>query len=473
MAKPPRPKHYSKKQQSRVEKEHTQRRIVLISTILVAVLVVLVIVYGILDQLVLQQTRPVAKVEGQKISIKDFELRAKYDRYNLIQNTALLEQYKQIFSFDQNSVSYYDSLIQQNVTELSDSQTLGQQVVQELVNDKVIALEAQKMGITVSDAEVDIAIEEAFGYYKNGTPTPAPTATPYATATYTDQQLTWVPPTSTPTAAATPTSESIATLESTALPPTVSETTAPVSASTTPGVEVATSTPVPPTATATATLPEPTATATTGPSATPLPTETPYTEQGFQTNYQNYLSNLTAETQFTDADLRAIFKANLLYQKVSDEVTKDVPTTEEYIWARHILVATEQEAQDVITRLNNGEDWDKISAEVSTDTATKDEGGDLGWFTKGVMDTAFETAAFGLSDIGQISAPVQSSFGWHVIQLLGKEVRPMTADRLQQAKQTDFNDWLTTTKDGLNIVTYDNWKTRVPTVPTTPSQYQQ
>lgn len=468
MAKPPRPKHYSKKQQSRVEKEHTQRRVILISTILVAALVLVIIGYGILDQLVLQQTRPVAKVEGQKISLDDFQVRARYDRYNLIQNTALLEQYKQLFSFDQNSSSYYDSLIQQNVATLNDSQSLGDKVIQELVNDRVIALEAKKMGITVSDAEVDTAIQEAFGYYKNGTPTPAPTETPYATATYTDQQLTFVPPTSTPTEVATATLEPTTTGEATTT--SGSATTAPGLETTTPGAE-STATAVPPTATAT--LVEPTATATTGPTATPFPTATPYTEEGFNTAYQNYVATLTAEVQFNSDELRAIFRANLIYQKVLEVVAKDVPTTEESVWARHILVATEDEAKTVVTRLNNGEDWVKLAAELSTDTSNKDKGGDLGWFTKGVMDQAFETAAFALTDIGQISAPVQSSFGWHVIQLLGKENRPMTADRLQTAKQEAFTTWLNNAKAGLKIETYDNWKTKVPTVPTTPSQYQQ
>lgn len=444
MAKAPRPKHYTKKQQSRVEKEHLQRRMVLISTILIAVVVVLVIGYGVLDQTVLQQTKPVAKVEGQKITLEEFQARARYDRYQLIQNTALLEQYKQIFNFDQNSASYYDNYIQQNVALLNDSESLGNRVIEELVNDRVIAMQAEEMGLTVSEEEIDKSIQEAFGFYKDGTPTPAPTDAPYATATYSPLQMTLVPPTSTPsntpTASVTPTGQP-------------------------------TNTPEPPTATPTLTELAPTATE--GPTETPLPSATAYTEEGFAQEYQNYASTLELEAQFSPEEFRDVFRARTLYLKVLDEVTKDISKVEPYIWARHILVASEEEAKAVVDRLNSGETFVALAAELSTDTSNKDQGGDLSWFSKGVMDPAFEEAAFALTDIGQISEPVQSTFGWHIIQLLGKEDRPMTADRLETAKQDAFAEWLTSVKEGLKIETFDNWKTRVPTIPTTPAQYVQ
>ncbi len=78
---------------------------------------------------------------------------------------------------------------------LSNPQVMGDQVVEELVNDVVIAKQAAKMGITVSDAEIEVALQEAFGYYANGTPTPEPTATTFATATLSGLQKTLVPPT--------------------------------------------------------------------------------------------------------------------------------------------------------------------------------------------------------------------------------------------------------------------------------------
>jgi parvulin-like peptidyl-prolyl isomerase len=115
--------------------------------------------------------------------------------------------------------------------------------------------------------------------------------------------------------------------------------------------------------------------------------------------------------------------------------------------------------------LNNGEDFAALAAELSTDTSNKDNGGDLSWFGKNVMDPAFEEAAYALN-IGEISNPVQSQFGYHLIQLLGKEVRPLSSSKIQQLEQTAFSEWLTAQKEALNIEKFDSvWQKIVPTVP--------
>ncbi|PKO13923.1 MAG: hypothetical protein CVU39_17065 [Chloroflexi bacterium HGW-Chloroflexi-10] len=198
--------------------------------------------------------------------------------------------------------------------------------------------------------------------------------------------------------------------------------------------------------------------------STPLPTATPYTEAGFQEAYKGALENMSV-TDFSDKDLRDYFRNSLLRQKVSEKITADIATEGEQIWARHILVATEEEANAVIQRLENGEDFALVAAEISLDTSNKDTGGDLNWFGKGVMDTAFEEAAYALT-IGETSSAVQSQFGWHIIQLLGKEVRPLTDTQLSQEQQTMFSDWLTTEKEKYTIEKYEQiWKAIVPSEP--------
>jgi parvulin-like peptidyl-prolyl isomerase len=94
----------------------------------------------------------------------------------------------------------------------------------------------------------------------------------------------------------------------------------------------------------------------------------------------------------------------------------------EQVWAQLIIVDTEEEAMQVLDRLGKGEDWNKIAAEVSTDTNTSKNGGDLGWFARGVMVKEFEDAAFSLK-VGAISRPVKTDFGYAIIRVLGHEFR--------------------------------------------------
>jgi len=96
-------------------------------------------------------------------------------------------------------------------------------------------------------------------------------------------------------------------------------------------------------------------------------------------------------------------------------------TSEEEISARHILVPTEDEAKAALKRVKGGEDFAKVADEVSKDPGSK--GGDLGWFTKDRMVPEFGDAAYKLKK-GEISDPVKSQFGWHVIKLEDRRRKP-------------------------------------------------
>jgi peptidyl-prolyl cis-trans isomerase C len=108
-------------------------------------------------------------------------------------------------------------------------------------------------------------------------------------------------------------------------------------------------------------------------------------------------------------------------KKVYDEKVAAMKPEEE-IHARHILVATKEEAQEVVDRLKKGEDFAKVAKEKSKDPSA--EGGDLGFFARGQMLKPFEDAAFALQ-VNQISEPVQTQFGWHVIKVEEKRTRPL------------------------------------------------
>lgn len=100
-------------------------------------------------------------------------------------------------------------------------------------------------------------------------------------------------------------------------------------------------------------------------------------------------------------------------QKTYDDVAKQQKPEEE-VRARHILVESEPDAQAALKRVNGGEDFAKVANEMSKDPGSK--GGELGWFTKERMVPEFAETAFKMQP-GQISDPVKSQFGWHIIQV--------------------------------------------------------
>ena len=146
---------------------------------------------------------------------------------------------------------------------------------------------------------------------------------------------------------------------------------------------------------------------------------------------ENLLGNIAATAVTPDAE-----------KKVYDDAAKAQPPETE-IHARHILVPTEAEAKAALQRVKNGEDFAKVADAVSKDPGS--QGGDLGWFTKDKMVPEFAAAAFKMEP-GQVSDPVKSEFGWHVIKVEGKrekafppfdQVKDQVARYVAQKAQSD------------------------------------
>ncbi|MGL4729924.1 MAG: peptidylprolyl isomerase [Bosea sp. (in: a-proteobacteria)] len=118
-------------------------------------------------------------------------------------------------------------------------------------------------------------------------------------------------------------------------------------------------------------------------------------------------------------------------RKLYDESIKQMPREPE-VRARHILVEKEEDAKKALERVKGGkEDFAKVAAELSSDPGSKTDGGELGWFSKDRMVQTFAEAAFKL-DVGQISEPVKTQFGWHIIKL--EEKRMKEAPAFEQVK---------------------------------------
>lgn len=431
MAKDKPTKIATKKHLARLERERRQTRLITFIAIGIIVVIVAAIGYGILNETVLKLRQPVVSVNGDKVMVREFQVRVRVARQQDVDKYMQYYQFAQMFGIDTSSTSTSSvaQTLNQLESDLSTPNTIGNQVLDNITNDLLIRQYAKANGIVVTAADVDKAITDAFGYYPNGTPTPSLTPTSFAYSTLSATQYALVTPTFPPTLAPTATLDLTATLA--------------------------------PTETPTLT-PQFTATATAIPSITP--TATPYTLAGYQGKYKDALAYYS-KLGISEADFRRIFFESSLYQtRVSKIITANVTHQQEQVWARHILVADQATAQTIYQQLLGGADFATLAAQNSLDTNSKSNGGDLGWFGKGTMLAPFETAAFALK-IGEISAPVQTTAGWHIIQVLGHEVRPLTDTEYQTAVTNAMNTWLTNQRTTANIVIAGNWTDNVPTTP--------
>ena len=174
---------------------------------------------------------------------------------------------------------------------------------------------------------------------------------------------------------------------------------------------------------------------------------------------------------YTVASYKAALHDGLLGSKVEQRIAP-LPTTVDAVRARHILVKTKALADSIYAQLQH--DPGKFAAlakKYSIDTGSKAQGGELGYFPRGAMVPQFEQAAFSLK-IGQISKPVHSQFGYHIIQVedhkhipissLSSTLQQQVQQQLSQAQGTTFRHWL-------NIQwTHDHVRVLAKGVPSTP-----
>jgi parvulin-like peptidyl-prolyl isomerase len=350
----------TRKQLSRREKERRQRLILIGLAVGVGCLIAAILGYGAYQELIAKPAAPVATVNGVAIQRQTYEKRVLLQRMNI--DAAIQDWQTQRSLYTSEEDEWMISLIDQQISYYYTERDLadGEGPVDDLIQEELIRQAAAAQGIEVSSDEIDRAIEEEFGYYRDS-PTPSPS----------------------PTTTITSTSE-----------------------------------------------------------VTPTQQATPMSLTDFQDQYAETLSAMEESIGLTEADYREIMRTRLLTEKMEEFVGEQVPTSELQIRARHILVETEEEANAVLERLEQGEDFATVAMEVSTDTGSAEEGGELGWFPKGVMDTAFEEAAFSLA-VGELSGVVESSYGFHIIQVEERdEDRELDADMLAQRKSEAFQVWL-------------------------------
>jgi foldase protein PrsA len=362
----------TRKQLSRREKERRQRLTLIGVAIGIGCLIAAVLGYGAYQELVAKPGAPVATVNGVAITRQAYEKRVLLQRMNI--DAAIQDWQTQRTLYASEEDEWMISLIDQQISYYYTQRDLldGEGPVDELIQEELIRQAAAAQGIEVSSDEVDRAIEERFGYYREQ-PTPSPS----------------------PTTTITSTTEVTATEQA-----------------------------------------------------------TPMSLEEFEEAYAENLAAFKENTGLTEAEYKEMVRTQLLTERMQESVGAQVPTSELQIRARHILVETEEEANAVLERLEQGEDFATVAMEISQDTVSAEEGGDLGWFPLGVMDTDFEDAAFSLA-VGELSGVVESSYGFHIILVEERdEDRELDADMLAQRKEEAFQVWLQDLEAEADIVRY-------------------
>jgi len=184
------PKELTRKQRSRLERDQRMERILIWSITTVAIVVIGVLAYGFITENVIKARQSVATVGGTPITTAEFQARVRFVRMQMSSELQYLYSQRQALDPTDPSVQFYLEYFQNSINDLQaqlspeNALIIGDQSLDQLIQEELVRQEAEHLGIAVSSEELQTAVEQYFGYERNpATPTPAPTATPPLTPT--------------------------------------------------------------------------------------------------------------------------------------------------------------------------------------------------------------------------------------------------------------------------------------------------
>jgi parvulin-like peptidyl-prolyl isomerase len=410
--------------ESRREREEAFNRLIIRVVSAVSVLIVVLVGITLFYDQVIVPNQTIATVNGQAITVSQFREQFRFERARLSQDLNNLFAQAQSFGIDPNQFlqrppysTWYN--------ELQFPDQLGNRVLNDMVNTLLARQEAEKLGVTVSQDDVQSQVNDFFGYdptrvasiglEPTATTVPTETPTPFVSPT----------PSATPLPTATPTSAPEATAEAT---------------------DEATQEALEPTAT-----------------NTPLPTRSPdELRKEFEDNVRSYRSNFRQTALVSDSTIDAYFERQALQRAIGLALLGEARTVP-YVNARHILVDTEEQALDILEALRAGESFAELARALSKDTGSGANGGELGWSSTSTYVPEFRDAVETLP-IGELSAPIKTQFGFHIIQVRARENRAVEGSELDNAAQSAYDRWIVQLREASSaaVVINDNWTDYVP-----------
>ena len=399
---------------TKAERERARLLTIVVGAVVGVALLVLVV--GLLYQSVIIPSTAVATVNGQRIATNDLWKLTRFDQYQRVSQLQSLLQYQEQID-PGGEQGFFTSQIQQLQSQLINPEGLANSVLEQMIEEQLVRQLAADNNIVASDAEVQAELELLIAAQAG--------MVTAAQATATAEALAIATPTPSPTPSPTPTSTLGITLPTVALTP------------------------------------------------EPTPTVQIQAESDFNAGLEQLLANVSQGANISQADARKLYvdllSANILREKLTEQLGDQMPTSGEQVRARHILISVASDASEadkqialaeaisITQRLRVGEDFAELALQVSDDTGSAQQGGDLGFFARGQMVPEFEDAAFSLP-IGEISDPVLSQFGYHIIEVLE-----------QQPGNPNFTAWLQEQKSQAQIER-SLTNARLPSLPAVPPQ---
>ena len=348
-----------------------------------------------------ESRQSIATVNGEELSVRAFKARVRLIQLSMINEYQYAQSILQIYAEEPNISAIYQQRLQQLSSELDNPGLHGQRALDGLIKDTLVRQEANARGIFVTQEDIMRTVaEKDFNFYPDGTPTPQLSLTPNPAA-----QVTAAPSATASEGSGTPSS-----------------------------------------------------------SPTPRPTATAYTEEAYQINYAEQMASFK-DLGILEEDYLDVIESELYQEKLMANLEQELARDEDQVWLRHIMVEDADEARSVIARIADGEAWEDLAAELSLDILTKDDGGDLGWLTNQDINIeygdAFTIVAFA-SDVDEVAGPLQTDSGWHVIQIMGHEVRPLSDAAFEQLLQSEYDDLIEESMAQGDIELKENWTDYIP-----------
>lgn len=407
----------SRKEVLLARKQAQQTRQIRIGIAIVGGLLLLVFLAATINELVIAPNRPVAVVNGEDITLRQWQDRVRFER---AQRIILLENQLEAF---QGNVGIVQQFAGQTINDLIQPELLGQNTLNQMIDETVIRQAAEARGITVTDADVEELIGQTFNFFDGELPTPFPTATA----------------TIQPTPSITPLPTAVIT------------------------EVVPTNTPAP--------------TVTVGPTSTPQPTATAVSAEAFQEEFGGLMADFedlgVSEAQYREIVRNQIYRERLIeVLDVEDELSDVAEQASFFI----MQFGTEEEANEALAMIEASDFisvWNEIrSTPADAESGSTAQASEILWQTEDTITTNLGAEVAGpvfALPIGEASEVISRTVAldtnqYYLVQVTGREERPLTASDMQTRQLENLAAFIDEQLVGnLTLTEYD--RGRVPTSP--------